>query len=75
MAKRLPFAFLEDARQQFTARYGAVAGGAVAYEMSTEFAPVLRDRMRFFSTDPRWAAGWLAGCLGSHSTSGAGPAV
>ncbi|PSC71039.1 vesicle-associated membrane 714 isoform A [Micractinium conductrix] len=53
LGTRLPFAFLSDIRQAFEARYGAVAGGAVAYEMSTEFAPVLRDRMHYFSTDPR----------------------
>ena len=31
----------------------------MAYEMSTEFAPVLRDRMHYFSTDPRWVGGGL----------------
>ena len=53
LGKRLPFAFLADAAQQFEGRYGAVAGGAIAYEMNTQFAPVLRERMHFFTTDPR----------------------
>lgn len=58
LGKRLPFAFLADACQHFQARYAAVAPGAVAYEMNTEFAPVLRERMRYFNTDPRWGVGW-----------------
>ena len=57
LGKRLPFVFLADAQQQFESRYSAVAPGAVAYEMSTEFAPVLRDRMHYFNTDPRWVRG------------------
>lgn len=67
LGKRLPFAFLADAQQQFQQRYGGVAAGAVAYEMNTEYAPVLRDRMRFFNTDPRWVpmalvGGWVGWC-------------
>lgn len=53
LGKRLPFSFLADVSQLFQGRYAAVASGAVAYEMNTEFAPVLRDRMHFFNTDPR----------------------
>jgi hypothetical protein len=53
LGKRLPFTFLADIQQHFEGRYAAVAGGAVAYEMNTEFAPTLRDRMHFFNTDPR----------------------
>jgi vesicle-associated membrane protein 7 len=53
LGKRLPFAFLADVQQQFESRYSAVATSAVAYEMSTEFGPVLRDRMHYFNTDPR----------------------
>lgn len=51
LGKRLPFAFLADVSQQFGGQ--CVVGGAVAYEMNTEFSPVLRDRMHFFNTDPR----------------------
>ena len=57
LGKRLPFAFLADARQQFEQRYAAaVSAGAVAYECNTDFAPVLRDRIHFFNTDPRWVS-------------------
>ncbi len=31
-----------------------MAEGAIAYEMNSEFAPLLRDRMHYFNTDPRW---------------------
>ena len=39
-------------------RYGSVAEGAIAYEMNSDFAPVLRDRMHYFNTDPRCGGGW-----------------
>lgn len=42
-------------------RYGSVAEGAIAYEMNSEFAPVLRDRMHYFNTDPRCGRGLGAG--------------
>ena len=35
-----------------------MAEGAIAYEMNSEFAPVLRDRMHYFNTDPRCGGGW-----------------
>ncbi|PRW57246.1 vesicle-associated membrane 714 [Chlorella sorokiniana] len=53
VGKRIPFAFLADMQQQFEQRYGSVAEGAIAYEMNSEFAPLLRDRMHYFNTDPR----------------------
>lgn len=38
-----------------------MAEGAIAYEMNSEFAPVLRDRMHYFNTDPRCGRGLWAG--------------
>lgn len=77
LGKRLPFSFLADVSQLFQGRYAAVASGAVAYEMNTEFAPVLRDRMHFFNTDPRWeegvgAEGWGGGVRGEGGDPGRG---
>jgi hypothetical protein len=72
LGKRLPFAFLADLEQQFAARYGAVAAGAVAYEMNTEFAPVLRDRMAFFNTDPRCVCVCAGGRGGGGAEGGRG---
>ncbi|KAJ9506209.1 hypothetical protein QJQ45_000589 [Haematococcus lacustris] len=56
--RRIPFAFLDDIRARFYASYGnarEVAGvpeQALAYEYSTDFGPVLAERMAFFGNDP-----------------------
>eukprot|EP00199_Chlamydomonas_sp_CCMP681_P006345 CAMPEP_0119107650 /NCGR_PEP_ID=MMETSP1180-20130426/11522_1 /TAXON_ID=3052 ORGANISM="Chlamydomonas cf sp, Strain CCMP681" /NCGR_SAMPLE_ID=MMETSP1180 /ASSEMBLY_ACC=CAM_ASM_000741 /LENGTH=220 /DNA_ID=CAMNT_0007093167 /DNA_START=11 /DNA_END=673 /DNA_ORIENTATION=+ len=49
--RQVPFAFLEDLRNRFSATYGQ-ASEAVAYEYNTEFAPIITQRMTFFMTDP-----------------------
>ncbi|GFH15499.1 uncharacterized protein HaLaN_11737, partial [Haematococcus lacustris] len=49
--RRIPFAFLDDIRARFYASYGN-AREALAYEYSTDFGPVLAERMAFFGNDP-----------------------
>jgi vesicle-associated membrane protein 7 len=50
--RRLPFAFLDDVRDKFFARYGNGGGSARAYAMNEEFAPTLARAMDFYSNDP-----------------------
>lgn len=52
VGRRLPFAFLDDVSGRFLAAHGAAAREAVAYELNTEFSPVLRARADFYSSDP-----------------------
>ncbi len=52
LGRRIPFAFLDDIKQRFISQYGSTAQHAAAYELNTEFAPVLAQRMDYFSNDP-----------------------
>jgi hypothetical protein len=51
-ARRLPFLFLADIKDRFTAQYGDRAKTAIAFAMNTEFSRVLSDRMEFFNENP-----------------------
>uniref|UniRef100_A0A061R962 Vesicle-associated membrane protein 7 n=1 Tax=Tetraselmis sp. GSL018 TaxID=582737 RepID=A0A061R962_9CHLO len=53
MGRCLPFGFLEDVRQRFSANYGHSASSAIAYEYNTDFSPQLTERMDFWSNNPR----------------------
>lgn len=46
---RLPYAFLEDIRQRFTASYGDRAQTAIAFAMNESFAPILQKRMEYYN--------------------------
>jgi vesicle-associated membrane protein 7 len=50
--RRIPFAFLEEAKHRFTAAYGGAATTALAYAYNTEFSRVLHQQMDYFSTNP-----------------------
>jgi vesicle-associated membrane protein 7 len=52
LGRRLPFAFLEDVRQRFLDEHGSGAHSAEAFSLNDAFAPVLAQRMDFFSHDP-----------------------
>ena len=53
LGRRIPFAFLDDIKDKFTAAYGPEAAQyAVAYEYNTEFSSILQQRMRYFVNDP-----------------------
>lgn len=53
LGRRIPFAFLDDIKDRFTATYGsAAAQQAIAYEFNTEFSQTLKQRMHYFATDP-----------------------
>jgi Regulated-SNARE-like domain len=52
LGRRIPFAFLDDLKQRFISQYGTAAQHAAAYEFNTEFAPVIAQRMDYFSNDP-----------------------
>uniref|UniRef100_A0A7S0RU98 V-SNARE coiled-coil homology domain-containing protein n=1 Tax=Chlamydomonas leiostraca TaxID=1034604 RepID=A0A7S0RU98_9CHLO len=49
--RRIPFALLDDVAARFSTAYGA-AREAVAYEYSTDFAPVLAERLAYYGRDP-----------------------
>jgi len=51
--RRLPFLFLGDIKDKFTAQYGDRAKTAIAFAMNTEFSRVLSDRMEFFNENPQ----------------------
>ena len=53
MRRRLPFGFLEDLRERYTASHGAGTSSAIAYEYNREFAPMLRERMDYWSNNPQ----------------------
>mmetsp|Transcript_11759 Transcript_11759/g.30108 ORF Transcript_11759/g.30108 Transcript_11759/m.30108 type:complete len:223 (-) Transcript_11759:113-781(-) len=52
MGRRLPFGFLEDVRQRFTAAHSATSSTAIAYEHNSDFGGQLAERMDFWSHNP-----------------------
>jgi vesicle-associated membrane protein 7 len=49
---RIPFAFLEDMKREFTSKYGAEAPQtAIAFSMNEEFSPAIEQRMTYFNSD------------------------
>jgi len=51
--RRVPFVFLEDVRQSFTAKYGTQALHAAAYAFNEEFSRVLNQKMNYYNTNPQ----------------------
>ena len=48
---RIPFAFLEDMKTQFTAKFGVEAPQtAIAFSMNEDFSGVMQDRMTYFNS-------------------------
>lgn len=50
--RRIPFAFLEEARRRFTTQYGEDAHTALGYAYNTEFSRVLLQQMEYHSNNP-----------------------
>lgn len=50
--RRIPYAFLEDVKNKFFAKYGTATANAVAYEYNADFSRVLSQQMDYFSNDP-----------------------
>lgn len=49
---RIPYAFLQDMKQRFVARYGSdIPQTAIAFSMNDEFAHVIQERMNFYNSD------------------------
>lgn len=48
---RVPFAFLDQVKQEFIATYGDRAQSAIAFEFNREFAPVLQRLMERFTSE------------------------
>jgi vesicle-associated membrane protein 7 len=49
---RIPYAFLQDMKNRFIARYGTeIPQTAIAFSMNDEFAKVIKDRMDFYNSD------------------------
>ena len=46
---RLSFSFLEDVKERWRARFGAVENTALAFSLDDAFRPVLKDRMEYWS--------------------------
>lgn len=48
---RIPYAFLNDIKEQFVAKYGRdLPQRAIAFSMNEEFSKLLRDRMEYYNT-------------------------
>lgn len=47
--RRIPFGFLEDIKQRFTATYGDRAQTAIAFAMSDDFGRVMQKQMDFYN--------------------------
>eukprot|EP01023_Acetabularia_acetabulum_P021133 TRINITY_DN21058_c1_g1_i3.p2 TRINITY_DN21058_c1_g1~~TRINITY_DN21058_c1_g1_i3.p2 ORF type:complete len:227 (-),score=32.27 TRINITY_DN21058_c1_g1_i3:173-853(-) len=50
--KRLIYAYLEDISHEFVKRFKDRAQHAIAYEYNSEYAPVMKEKMTFYSTNP-----------------------
>jgi vesicle-associated membrane protein 7 len=49
---RIPFAFLEDMKTNFVAKFGLEAAqSAIAFAMNEDFKGVIQDRMEFYNSD------------------------
>ena len=49
---RIPFAFLNDMKDQFTAKYGRdEPQHAIAFAYNEEFSPLIQQRMEYFNSD------------------------
>jgi vesicle-associated membrane protein 7 len=49
--KRIPFAFLDDVKQQAVARFGVdYLTTAIAFAINAEFSPILTQRMSYFNS-------------------------
>ncbi|CAL5223870.1 g6457 [Coccomyxa viridis] len=51
--RRIPFAFLEDVRERYLARFGDSAQSAPAYAHNAEFSKVLEERMEYYSNNEK----------------------
>ena len=51
--RRIPFAFLEDVRERYLARFGDAAQSAPAYAHNAEFSKVLEERMEYYSNNEK----------------------
>eukprot|EP00525_Craspedostauros_australis_P006632 CAMPEP_0198133064 /NCGR_PEP_ID=MMETSP1442-20131203/59370_1 /TAXON_ID= /ORGANISM="Craspedostauros australis, Strain CCMP3328" /LENGTH=182 /DNA_ID=CAMNT_0043794169 /DNA_START=1313 /DNA_END=1861 /DNA_ORIENTATION=- len=49
---RIPFAFLQDMKAQFIAKYGnETPQTAIAFSMNEQFSPVIQNRMDYYNSD------------------------
>lgn len=46
---RLPYAFLQEVKNQFLGTYGEQARTAIAFEMNKHFSLILEDRMKYYN--------------------------
>ncbi|KAJ6241573.1 vesicle-associated membrane protein [Anaeramoeba flamelloides] len=49
--RRIAFAFLEDIKQRFLNSYGERGKTALSYGMNSDFSPLLKQRMIYYSTN------------------------
>lgn len=47
--RRITFAFLEDIKKQWRARYASVEGSAMAFSLQESFSPILKQQIVCFS--------------------------
>jgi vesicle-associated membrane protein 7 len=50
--RRITFAFLDDIKKAWRERFGSVEQSALAFSLNDMFAPVLKQRMEYFNTNP-----------------------
>ena len=51
--RRIPFAFLEDVRERYLARFGDSAQSPPAYAHNADFSKLLEERMEYYSTNEK----------------------
>jgi vesicle-associated membrane protein 7 len=49
--RRVPFALLDDLKRELTNRYSLSSLGKSAYELQSDFGPILEDKMTSYSSD------------------------
>jgi Regulated-SNARE-like domain/Synaptobrevin len=52
LKRRIAFAFLDDVKREWRERAGSSEGSAIAFSFNESFAPVLKQRMEYFSSNP-----------------------
>ena len=50
--RRITFAFLDDIKKAWRERFGSVEQSALAFSLNDMFAPVLKQRLEYFNTNP-----------------------
>lgn len=51
--RRIPFAFLEDVRERYLAKFDIAAQTAPAYAHNAEFSKILEERMDYYSSNEK----------------------